>query len=175
MKSKFRTGLVLLAAILFGQAVHSQSAGKSLKKSNAMNSVKQQSENKESIRFLYDSIFNKRQFEKLGEIISGDYTNSFGVKGVAAFQKSVLELSKAFPDAQWKVEEIIAEGNKVVVRQKFTGTHKNQFQNIAPTNKIVSVDGIAIYEIQNGKIIHSQVQTDRLGFLQQLGVLPASY
>ena len=128
--------------------------------------------NRENIHFLYDSIFNKKQFEKLSKIISPEYTNPSGGKGIDGFQKSIFELLKAFPDAQWKVEEIIADGNKVVVKQKFTGTQKNQFQNIQPTQNTVSVDGIAIYEFVNGKIIRSQVQTDRLGFLQQLGVLP---
>jgi predicted ester cyclase len=95
-----------------------------------------------------------------------------GGKGVEGFQKSVLELAKAFPDAHWKAEEILADGNKVVVKQKFTGTQTNQFQNFKPTNKNVSVDGITTFELQNGKIIHNQALTDRLGFLQQLGVLP---
>lgn len=128
--------------------------------------------NKETIHFLYDSILNKKQFNKLSEIISPDYTNPSGENGIDGFQKSILGLAKAFPDAQWKVEEIIVEGDKVVVKQKFTGIHKNQFQNIQPTDKAVSVDGIATYEFVNGKVIRSQVQTDRLSFLQQLGVLP---
>ncbi len=134
-----------------------------------MNNIK----NKEAINFLYNSILNKKIFSKLPEIISTDYTNSFGEKGVKGFQKSILELANAFPDAQWKAEEVIAENDKVVVKQKFTGTHKNQFQNIQPTGKTVSVDGAATYEFKNRKIIHSRIQTDRLVFLQQLGVLPA--
>jgi predicted ester cyclase len=145
----------------------SQFTSESLK-SDKMDNTKK----KEIIHFLYDSIFNKKQYEKLSEIISPDYTNQFGAKGVAAFQKTMVELSKAFPDAQWKVNEIIADGNKVVVKHRFTGTHKNHFQNIQPTNKTVSTDGIVTYEFINDKIIRSQAQTDRLGFLQQLGVLP---
>jgi predicted ester cyclase len=105
-------------------------------------------------------------------MVSADYINPSGVKGVEGFQKSLLELAKAFPDAQWKAEEILADGNKVVVKQKFTGTHTNQFQNFRPTSKKVSVDGFTTFELQNGKIIDSLVLTDRLGFLQQLGVLP---
>src|SRR5215510_13625445 len=68
---------------------------------------------------------------------------------------------------------MIAEGDIVVVKQIFIGTHKKQFQNIPPTGKTVSVEGIATYNLQNGKVIHSQVQTDRLGFLRQLCLLPA--
>ena len=137
-----------------------------------MENVQIQTENNGAIHILYDTILNKQQFEKVNAIISEDYTNVQGAKGIVAFQKLILELIKAFPDAQWKIEEIIAEGNKVIVKQKFTGTQKSQFQSILPTNKFVSVDGIATYEFKNKKIIHSQIQTDRLSFLQQLNVLP---
>ncbi len=128
---------------------------------------------KEIIHILYDSVFNKKQYEKLSEIISPDYISQNGEKGEAAFQKTITGLSKAFPDAHWEVTEIIADGNKAVVKQKFTGTHKNQFQNIQPTNRAVSTNGIVTYEFTEDKIIGSEVQTDRLGFLQQLGLLPA--
>jgi len=168
MKSIFRTIFVLCTVIMCNQSSFSQVANKSLEKSNKMDNAKK----KEIIHFLYDTIFLKKQYEKLSEIISPDCTNQFGTMGAAGFQETIFELTKTFPDAQWEVKEIIADGNKVIVKQKFSGTHKNQFQNIPPTHKTVSVDGIVTYEFKNDKIIGSQVQTDRLGFLQQLGVLP---
>jgi hypothetical protein len=78
---------------------------------------------------------------------------------------------KAFPDARWTLTEIVAEGNKVFVKQNVEGTHQEQFQNIAATGRSISNEGTAIYELKDGKIISHQIQTDRLGFLQQLGVL----
>lgn len=127
---------------------------------------------KETICFLYDSILNTKQFEKLNQVVSADYINQVGEKGVEGFQKSIIGLATAFTNAHWTIEEIISEEQKVVVKQKFTGTQTGLFQNISPTNKAVSVDGIATYELKNGKIIRSQIQTDRLSFLQQLGVIP---
>lgn len=127
---------------------------------------------KETLRFLYDSILNTKQFEKLSQVISSEYTNELGEKGVVGFQKSILGLATAFTKAHWTIEEIICEDNKVVVKQKFTGTQTNKFQNISPANKSVSVDGIATYELKSGRIINSQIQTDRLGFMQQLGIIP---
>ncbi|UWX60023.1 ester cyclase [Chryseobacterium oranimense] len=128
--------------------------------------------NKEAIRLLYDSIFNTKNFEKLPVLISDNYTNSIGEKGITAFQKPITELANAFPDAQWKVEDIITENNKVIVKQTFTGTHKLPFQNINPTYKTISVKGIATYLFKNGKIVFSEIETDRFSFLQQLGALP---
>jgi len=161
--------LLIGIAVLLSQTTFSQkSNNKSLRESNRMEKLNA----KEKIQFLYDSILNSKQFERLTEVISPDYTNQLGEKGVASFQKSILGLTTAFPNARWTIGEIIREENKVVVKQTFTGTQTSQFQNISPTNKSVSVDGIATYEFKNGKIILSQVQTDRLGFMQQLGIIP---
>ncbi len=176
MKSIFKSGFFLCGALLLAEFSFSQvKKNHSLTESKnivKMDTLKIQIENKEAIRNLYENILNKRKFEQLNALISEEYTNIQGGKGVEGFQKQILELIKAFPDAQWKVEEIIAEGNKVIVKQKIQGTHIEQFQNIAPTGKTTTNEGIGIYEFKNGKIIHHQIQTDRLGFLQQLGVLP---
>lgn len=176
MKSIFKSGFFLCGALLlaelsFSQVKTSYSFTES-KKSVKMDTLEIQIENKEAIRNLYENILNKRKLEQLNILISEEYTNVQGGKGVEGFQKQILELIKAFPDAQWKVEEMIAEGNSVIVKQKIKGTQTGQFQNIAPTKRTITNEGIGIYEFKNGKIIHHQIQTDRLGFLQQLGVLP---
>jgi steroid delta-isomerase-like uncharacterized protein len=80
---------------------------------------------------------------------------------------------EAFPDVHWNIEDMIAEGDKVVVRWQWTGTNKNPFQHFAATGKATTNTAIAIYEIRDGKIHHAWMQTDRLGFLHQLGVVDA--
>jgi len=133
-----------------------------------MNSTK----NKAVIRALYDTVFNQRQFSKLAEMIAPDYTNTFGDKGIEAFQKTIAGLSTAFPDGHWQLEEVVAEENKVMVKQQFTGTHTGPFQDILPTHKKVSVTGMVVYELADGKVVRTETLTDRVSFLQQLGVLP---
>lgn len=130
------------------------------------------SKNKAIIQALYDTVFNQRQFSKLAEMIAPDYTNTFGDKGIAAFQKTITGLSAAFPDGHWQLEEVIADENKVMVKQKFTGTHTGPFQDIPPTHKTVAVTGMVVYEMANGKVVRTETLTDRISFLQQLGVLP---
>ena len=174
MKTNFKTNLMLCAAVLFGMTTFSQSTMNPSKKSNPMEQLTIQAENKKAIRFLYDSILNTKKLENFSQIISTDYTNSFGNKGIEGFQKSILELTNAFPDAHWEAEDVIAEGNKVIVKQKFTGTHSGIFQNIEATNNKIAVNGITTYELKDRKIIFSQVQTDRYSFLQQLGQLPTT-
>lgn len=128
--------------------------------------------NKEVVRDFYEIALNQKRLDLLDDIISEDYTNPQGERGVEAFRKVVKSIITAFPDAQWKVEFILAEGNSVVVKHTLTGTHENLFQNIPGTGKKFANDGWALYEFTDGKIVRSQVQTDRLGFLQQIGVLP---
>lgn len=166
MSPKFK--IVLTFVLLFSQTMSLFSQTRSFKNTQPMNIIK----NKEAIRLLYDSILNPKQFEKLPILISDIYTNSAGAKGVAAFKKPIAELATAFPDAQWKIEDIIAEDNKVIVKQIFTGTHQLPFQNITPTHKTISVNGTATYIFKNEKIVFSEIETDRFSFLQQLEALP---
>lgn len=128
--------------------------------------------NKEVIRQLYDNVLNNRKFQLAGEIVSPNYTSPSGEKGVVAFTKGMIMVTNALPDAHWTLSEIVAEGNKVIVRQKLTGTHQGYFQDIPPTNRSISNSGFVVYEFENGKIVHHDIQTDRLSFLQQVGVLP---
>jgi heme-degrading monooxygenase HmoA len=67
---------------------------------------------------------------------------------------------------------VIGDADKVVVRWKWLGTHKAQFSTFPPTNKAITNEGMAIFRLKNRMITSTQLQTDRLGFLQALGVLP---
>jgi steroid delta-isomerase-like uncharacterized protein len=78
----------------------------------------------------------------------------------------------AFPDAQFIVEDLIAEGDKVVYRATLRGTHRGAFMGIAPTGKHVTTTGIGIGRFEEGKIAEGWVSTDVLGLMQQLGAIP---
>ena len=171
MKSLIKAKHLYLGLLFMNNLFYAQTDTAPLK-TTTMDTSQNKAAYKESIRNLYENILNARKLEQLKGLISEEYTNTQGGKGLEAFQKQILELIKSFPDVQWKVERMVAEGNKVVVWQKVQGTHTGQFHNIAPTGKAFVNTGIAFYEFKDGKIIYSHVQTDRLSFLQQLGVLP---
>jgi predicted ester cyclase/heme-degrading monooxygenase HmoA len=128
--------------------------------------------NKVVIGKLYEQVLNGRKMELLPDLISQDYVGPGGVQGLTGFKAPLVALLEAFANVQWKVEAMVEEGNKVVVSQHMQGTHTSSFQHIAATGRSVSTTAIAIYTLQEGKIITHQILTDRLGFLQQLGVLP---
>jgi predicted ester cyclase len=175
-KSEYiRRGLLLAMLLISGILVYGQSnnEGKKISKKEEVK-MSTTEKNKEVIRKLYEQSMNKRNMELLSEFIADDYIGINGTRGAIGFKESLVALINSFPDAKWNIEELIADGDKVMVRQKFSGTHTAKFQYIEATGKAVSSDGMVIYELKNGKIIRSLVQTDRLGFLQQLEVLPVN-
>jgi predicted ester cyclase/heme-degrading monooxygenase HmoA len=168
------TGLYLVLAILHITGISNAQVNKKINESTKNKEGKMTTEqtNKEVIRNLYEESMNKGKIELLGNFVSGEYVGARGGKGVAAFREPVTSVLNAMPDAQWQIQELVSEGDKVVVRWKLKGTHTGAFQHISPTGNTVSNDGMAIFQMKDGKIIGSQVHTDRLGFLQQLEALP---
>ena len=81
-------------------------------------------------------------------------------------------LRNAFPDITYTVEELIAEGDKVVARWSAEGTHLGDFVGIPPTHKQVRFSGIEIIRVVDGKAIEEWEELDRLGLMTQLGVIP---
>jgi predicted ester cyclase len=129
--------------------------------------------NQEIVREVYESALNKRNRELLRDLISPDFTGIRGLKGAAGFEEPTAGLIKSFPDIQWTIKELMGEGNKVAVRWTLEGTFTGApFTSYAPTGKKITNEGMAIFELKEGKIISAQILTDRLGFLQQLEVLP---
>jgi predicted ester cyclase len=78
----------------------------------------------------------------------------------------------AFPDAHWVADDLIAEGDKVVLRYTFHGTHQGDLMGIPPTGKQVRFTGIEIVRIKDGKFVESWFNNDMLGLMQQLGAVP---
>lgn len=75
----------------------------------------------------------------------------------------------SFPDWNEKVDDVIAEGDRVVVRFTSTGTHLGEFEGIAPTGKKVRIQEVAIFRLADGKIVEQWGVPDLHGLLQQLG------
>jgi len=128
--------------------------------------------NKEAIRRLFEDALNKRNMGLLTELVSTDYTSPDGDKGADAMAKTFKGLIRAFPDLQWHIKELIAEGDKVFASWEVQGTNTGQYQVFASTGKNVTGPGMGVFTFKDGKIVQSDVQTDRLGFLQALGILP---
>lgn len=79
----------------------------------------------------------------------------------------------AFPDMNVTLGELIAEGDKVAYRLTVTGTHTGEFMGIPATGKRITMTETHIDQIANGKVVRHDGDTDQLGLMQQLGVIPA--
>ena len=103
-----------------------------------------------------------------------DHTNPPGMQHGIAGHKAVVTLFRTvFPDLTWDIEDMVAEGDKVVVRTTMRGTQRGEFFGIPPTGKRVTMSGIHIVRIAGGKIAEHWGINDDLGMMQQLGVIPA--
>jgi steroid delta-isomerase-like uncharacterized protein len=133
-------------------------------------------ENKAIIRRLYEEIWNKRKVELVSEIISPSHALqapnvSGSAVGPEAYKRQLMLFFAGYPDVHFLVEDTIAEADKVVACWTLSGTHRGEYLGIPATNKKVSVDGITIHHIANGKIMDSYSNWDALGMMQQLGVI----
>lgn len=80
----------------------------------------------------------------------------------------------AFPDLTVTIHEQVAEGEQVVTRMTFAGTHRNDFQGIAGTGKAICLEGYILDRIIDGTIVEHRAMFDTMTLMQQLGVIPTS-
>ena len=123
--------------------------------------------NKEIIRNLIEEVYNRRNIDAIpnyfipGSFLAGHIANL--IRG----------MSVGFPDFHMTIEDIMAEGNKVVNRVSMRGTHQGEFFGHPPTGKPVLNGGISIYTIRDGKIVTMANESNMLLLYQQLGITPA--
>ena len=132
-------------------------------------------ENKALVRRGFEAV-NQKNLAVFDEILSPDvvvHNASLTNQGIEAYKQFLSILLTAFPDLHFTIEDIIAEGDTVVVRYTTRGTHQGTFMGIPPTGKQVSGTGMFIDRLVNGKAVEQWFNGNDLGLLQQLGVIPA--
>jgi steroid delta-isomerase-like uncharacterized protein len=128
--------------------------------------------NKEIVLRSEAELWSKGKLDVAAELYSPDFVCHFLVgpdwKGIEGIKQEVRSHRISFPDWNEKVDDIIAEGDRVVIRFTSTGTHLGTFQGLAPTGRKVSIREVAIYRLANGKIVEQWGQPDIFGLQQQL-------
>ena len=127
--------------------------------------------NEQSIRKLFEYM-NQGQLGRLAEVIADDYVGASSEQGPAGFGAVVERLRKGVPDLHYELEEVVAKGDQVAVRWTWSGTHSGPLNGFAASEKAVKNAGMAFFELRDGKVVGASLETDRLGLLQQIGVLP---
>jgi steroid delta-isomerase-like uncharacterized protein len=123
---------------------------------------------------LLDELWNRENFDVVDELVASDYNghSSTVFHGPDGAMQFIPKIRNAFPDFQFTIEDQIAEEDRVATRWICRGTHQGEFQGIPPTGKQMSMTGITIFRIANGKLIDGWTNEDILGMLQQLGAIP---
>jgi len=133
--------------------------------------------NKAVIRRFIEEVLNQGRLEVADEIVAEDFVELDPFPGQQPGREGLKEvlamMSAGFPDIHWVVEEMVGEGEKVVTRFTWTGTHRGTFLGIPATGKSVSVKGVVIDRVVDGKMTDSRILMDTMGMLQQLGVVPS--
>ena len=133
-------------------------------------------QNKAIMRQVYENL-KAHNLDALVEVFAPNFvehnTPPGQDPGVEGVKQQLSMLFAAFPDVQFTIEDLIAEGDKVVARGRLTGTHQGEFMGIPATGKPVSQTGTQIVRIAKGKVVESWLEVDNLGMMQQLGVIPA--
>ena len=132
-------------------------------------------ENKALVQRLFEA-YNKHNLAGVEELCAPDYVfhgpAAFGDMDLAGLKQLYTAPLTAFPDAHLLVEDLIAEGDKVVHRATLRGTHQGELMGIPATGKVVTYTAILISRFAGGKFVEDWEQADMLGLFQQLGVIP---
>jgi predicted ester cyclase len=133
----------------------------------------QTDQNKELIR-RWIAFANAGFHGPFGEFVDDDYVGHLGDTdmGIAELERAERAFTRAFPDTQYSIEDIVAENDRVVLRITSRGTHRDEFQGIAPTGRRVVFTGIVIYRIVGNKIVESWGELDFLRLMRQLRSTP---
>jgi len=125
----------------------------------------------------YQHIYNSNNLDALSEVLAPDFKPNTLMAGVPStldgYKQLHLGTVAAYPDFHVAVEDLFAEGDKVVMRFTITGTHEGDFLGVPPTGRRINVPGISIFRIADGKIAEHWGEEDALGWMQQIGAIPA--
>jgi predicted ester cyclase len=134
-------------------------------------------ENKALARRWFEDLFNAGNLEVADEIIAPEHVNHDptipGIPSGPEGQKQIVNVYRgAFTNAHITVEEQLAEGDRVVTRWSGSGTHQGELMGVAPTGNQVTITGLTINRISDGKIVENWSNYDALGMMRQIGAIP---
>ena len=134
-------------------------------------------QNKALVRQMVEELFNRGNMSRADEFLAPDFVEREELPpGIPRDREGVKQLTimlrSAFPDFKATIDDIVAEGDKVVIRQTWSGTHKGEFMGVPPTGKAVSIGVIDIIRVAGGKFVEHWGQMDSMGMMQQLGAIP---
>ena len=134
-------------------------------------------QNKALMNRFVEEVINQKNLDAADELVAEDFVELDPFPGQEQGREGLKQVLAAFfagfPALDWVIEEQIAEGDKVVSRFRWHGTHEGEFLGIPATGRQITVKGVVIDRVVDGKEAESRILMDTLGMMQQLGVVPA--
>jgi len=131
-------------------------------------------QNKTLARRWFEDLFNRGDLDAAEEILSAEFVDHLPreeERGLEELKQYVMMCRAAFADIRDTIDELVAEGEKVVVRWTSRGSHQAEFMGVAPTGRHVRFSGMRLFRMAENKIAESWVNIDQLGLLEQLGIV----
>ena len=134
-------------------------------------------QNKALARQLVEEVLNKGNMARADEILAPDFVEHEELPpGMLPDREAPKQLTamlrNAFPDFKATINDLVAEGDKVVIHMTWSGTQQGEFMGIPPTGQPISVGVFDILRIAGGQIVEHWGLTDTMSMMQQLGVMP---
>ena len=127
--------------------------------------------NKALLRRFYEEVYVDWNMALVDEVVSPAFTSHDwpeGSTGPQAFRDYYSAIRSAVPDARYEVDDLIADGDRVAVRWRLLGTHLGDFRGIAATGRAIVLRGIAIYRLDDGKLMERWVVSDLHGLVEEI-------
>jgi steroid delta-isomerase-like uncharacterized protein len=132
--------------------------------------------NSNIVRSFIEEVLNHGNIDSAGQFFWEDMVEQVPLPGqgpgLEGLKDVLRGLRVAFPDMRWSVEEQMAEGDKVLTRFEWTGSHRGEFLGVPATGRPVKVWGMVLDRLEGGKIKDTRIIMDTLGLMMQLGVFP---
>ncbi|MEU4190479.1 ester cyclase [Kribbella sp. NPDC026611] len=133
--------------------------------------------NKAVIRRFVEEVQNGKDFGVYDELNDPEFVNLSSPPGVPADREGgkvfLQAFAQAYPDATFTIDDMIAEGDKVVTKKTMSGTNAGEFAGVPATGRRVTFQYVDIMRVRDGRIVEHWNILDQFSWLNQLGVLPA--
>jgi steroid delta-isomerase-like uncharacterized protein len=134
-------------------------------------------QNKEIVRRFFELGPSQGKMDAARELLAPNFALHVplpAAPGIQGISDVVTACRAAFEHLNVTVEDMVADGDRVAARFTARGVHKGEFMGLSPTGKPITMTGIEIFRIENGKIAELWGEANLLGLMMQLGVVPAS-
>lgn len=130
-------------------------------------------------RRIFEELWNQKNRAVIDEVLVPDYVHHDPqatdiARGIEGYKQFVERYLSAFPDVHMSIEDEIVAGDTIVTRWTVTATHTGNLPGIPATGKRISLEGMTIARVKDGKFVESWNNWDALGMMKQLGVVGAA-